>query len=136
MYHLSTSMLLLHPTFMLSMVNIMLKGEVGDCALNGHGNYIVDYGKLWKNHGIVFLNFCGNPEYSMNIKLLTKHHLEFLILKGGCTGLSESIHVKLPHCWKTGVAAQIMWACGEKAIHLDLEALILLKLVIFHLTQS
>ena len=26
----------------------------------------------------------------MNIKLLTEHHLEFLSLKGGCTGLSES----------------------------------------------
>ena len=24
-------------------------------------NYIVDHGKSWKNHGIVFLNFCGNP---------------------------------------------------------------------------
>ena len=32
------------------------------CALNSHGNYIVDHGKSWKNHGIVFLNFCGNPE--------------------------------------------------------------------------
>ena len=37
------------------------KGEVGGCALNSHGNYIVDHGKSWKNHGIVFLNFCGNP---------------------------------------------------------------------------
>ena len=26
-----------------------------------HGNYIVDHEKAWKNHGIVFLNFCGNP---------------------------------------------------------------------------
>ena len=33
----------------------------------------------------------------MNIKLLTKQHLEFLSLKGGCTCLSESIHVKMPH---------------------------------------
>ena len=31
-------------------------------ALNSHGNYIVDHGKSWKNHGIVFLNFCGNPD--------------------------------------------------------------------------
>ena len=46
---------------MLSMVKMPLKGEVGDCALNSHGNYIVDHGKSWKNHGIVFLNFCGNP---------------------------------------------------------------------------
>ena len=26
-----------------------------------HGNYIVDHGKSWKNHGIVFLNFSRNP---------------------------------------------------------------------------
>ena len=37
-----------------------LKGEVGGHPLNSHGNYIVDRGKSWKNHGIVFLNFCGN----------------------------------------------------------------------------
>ena len=39
----------------------VLKGEVGGCALNSHGNYIVDHGKSWKNHGIVLLNFCGKP---------------------------------------------------------------------------
>ena len=43
----------------------------------------------------------------MSIKLLTEHHLEFLILKGGCTGLSESTHVKMPHCWKSHVAAHM-----------------------------
>ena len=36
----------------------------------------------------------------MNIKLLTEHHLECLSLKEGCTGLSESTLVKIPHCWK------------------------------------
>ena len=46
---------------MLSMVKMPLKGEVGGPALNDHGNYIVDHGKSWKNHGILFLNFCGNP---------------------------------------------------------------------------
>ena len=30
----------------------------------------------------------------MIVKLLTEHHLEFLSLKGGCRGLSESTHVK------------------------------------------
>ena len=30
----------------------------------------------------------------------------FLSLTGGCTGLYESTHVKLPHCWKSHVAAQ------------------------------
>ena len=47
--------------FMLSVVKMLLKGEVGSCALNSYGNYIVDHGKSWKNHGIVFLNICGNP---------------------------------------------------------------------------
>ena len=36
--------------------------QVGGHALNSHGNYIVDHGKSWKNHGIVFLNCCGNPD--------------------------------------------------------------------------
>ena len=58
----STSMLLLmHSPFMLSVVKMLLKGEVGGHVLNSHGNYIVNHGKLWKNLGIVFLNFCGNP---------------------------------------------------------------------------
>ena len=41
----------------------------------------------------------------MFVKLLIKHHLEFLNLKGGCTGSSESTLVKMPHSWKTRVAA-------------------------------
>ena len=40
-------------------------------------------------------SLCYSLEYSMNIKQLTEHTLEFLCLKGGCTGSSESIHVKL-----------------------------------------
>ena len=36
----------------------------------------------------------------MIVELLTEHHLEFLSLKGGCRGSSESTHVKMPHCWK------------------------------------
>ena len=56
------TLLFLQSTFMLCMVKMSLKGEVGGCALNSHGNYIVDHGKSWKNHGIVFLNFCGNSE--------------------------------------------------------------------------
>ena len=39
----------------LRMVKMPLKGVVDGSALNSHGNFIVD-------HGIVFLNFCGNPE--------------------------------------------------------------------------
>ena len=42
----------------------------------------------------------------MIVKLLTEHHLEFLSLKGGCRGSSESTHVKMPHCWKSHALAQ------------------------------
>ena len=41
----------------------------------------------------------------MTVKLLTEQHLEFLPLKGGCTGSSESTLVKIPHCWKSHVMA-------------------------------
>ena len=47
-------LLLLHSAFMLSVVKLLLKGEVGVCSLNSHGNYTVDHGKSWKNHGIVW----------------------------------------------------------------------------------
>ena len=60
MHAWSTSMLfLLHSKFMLSVVKMLLKGGH---AFKSHGNYIVDHGKSWKNHGILFLNFCGNLE--------------------------------------------------------------------------
>ena len=39
----------------------------------------------------------------MSFKLLTEHRMEFLSLKGGCTGSSESTLVKMPHCWKSHV---------------------------------
>ena len=47
-------------------------------------------------------------EHSMNIKLLTKQHLEFLSLKGGCPCSSESTLVKMPHFWKSHVTAHII----------------------------
>ena len=46
----------------------------------------------------------------MTVKLQTEHHLEFLCLKGGCTGSSESTQVKMPHCWKSHITAQIFTA--------------------------
>ena len=54
-------------------------------------------------------SFCLSLEYSMSAKLLTEHHFEFLSLKGGCTGSSESTLVKMPHCWNSHVAAQIFY---------------------------
>ena len=59
----------------------------------------------------------------MIVKLLTEHHLEFLSLKGGCTGSSESTLVKMLHFWKSHVTAQLrfvlrpffstVWYVGE-----------------------
>ena len=47
MHAWSTRMLLLlHSAFMLSVVKMLLKGEDGGSALNSHGNYIVDHGKI------------------------------------------------------------------------------------------
>ena len=43
----------------------------------------------------------------MNVKVLTEHHFEFLSLNGGCAGSSESTLVKMPHCWKSRVTAQL-----------------------------
>ena len=48
----------------------------------------------------------------MTVKLLTEHHLEFLSLKGGCTGSSESTLVKMLHCWKSHVTAH--WVFADK----------------------
>ena len=44
----------------------------------------------------------------MIVRLLTEHHLEFLSLKGGCRGSSESTLslVKMSNCWKSHAAAQ------------------------------
>ena len=42
------ALLLLHSAFILSVVKMPPKGEVGGLAYNSHGNYIVDQGKSWK----------------------------------------------------------------------------------------
>ena len=52
----------------------------------------------------------------MTVKLLTEHHLEFLSLKGGCTGSSESSYAKMPHCWKSHAAAHIFWLRNKKKV--------------------
>ena len=43
----------------------------------------------------------------MIVKLLTEHHLEFLSLKGCCSGSSESTLVKMSNCWKSHAVAHI-----------------------------
>ena len=50
---------------------------------------------------------CLSLKYSMSVKLLTKHHLEFLSLKVGCPGSSESTHVKC-HIVGKFIAAQMI----------------------------
>ena len=55
----------------------------------------------------------------MSVKLLTEHRLEFVSLKGGCTGSSESTLVKMPHCWKSYVAAQFMIFIGSKQMYVQ-----------------
>ena len=62
---------------------------------------------------------------SISVRLLTEHHLECLRLKGGCTGSSESTHVQMVHCWKSHVAAQIIYlASGKQKVQLKTKTLI------------
>ena len=43
----------------------------------------------------------------MTVKLLTEKKSEFLSLKGGCIGSSESTLVKMPYCWKSHVTVHL-----------------------------
>ena len=52
-------------------------------------------------------SLCLPLEYPITIRLLIEHHLEFLSLKSGCTGSFESTLFKMPHCWKSHVAAHL-----------------------------
>ena len=54
----------------------------------------------------------------MNIKLLDEHNLEFLSLKEGYTGSSESNHVKMPHCWKSHVAAHLSFCKKQDELYI------------------
>ena len=53
----------------------------------------------------------------MTVKPLTEHHWEFLSLKGGCTGTSESTPVKMPQCWNSHVTAQMTHLCPTSILH-------------------
>ena len=58
----------------------------------------------------------------MIVKLLTEHHLEFLSLKGGCTGSPECTLVKMPHCLKSHIMAYCLiplyYSCGTVCLSL------------------
>ena len=84
----------------------------------GHGWYgidvfphveMVDLADPWHEiSNMVCATSKGSDQpYSMTVKLLTEHHLEFLSLKGDCKGSSESTFIKLPHCCKPHVTAHI-----------------------------
>ena len=57
--------------------------------------------------------FASRLNFSMIVKLLTEHHLEFLSLNGGRIGSSESTLVKMPHCSKSHVAAHLWSSLSE-----------------------
>ena len=59
---------------------------------------------------------CQTLDYSMSVKLLTEHNLEFLRLKGGCIASSESTLVRMPHSWKSLVAAHIYFSSGRHVV--------------------
>ena len=61
----------------------------------------------------------------MIVKLLTEHHFELLSLTGGCTGSSESTHVKMPHCWKSHALVHLSCAQAMLKTHQQAHALIL-----------
>ena len=51
----------------------------------------------------------AKPQISLRIvKILTEHHLEFLSLKGGCRGSSESTLAKMSPCWKSHALAHLL----------------------------
>ena len=53
---------LLYSAFMLCLVKMPLKGEVGGRALNSHGNYIVDHGKIME---LCFLISVGTLKFKI-----------------------------------------------------------------------
>ena len=53
-------------------------------------------------------SLCKSLEYSMSVKPTTEPYLEFLSLKGDCTGSSGSTVAKMLHCGKSHVGAQMI----------------------------
>ena len=47
-----------------------LKVEVGGCALNDHGNYIVDHGKIMEKSWNFVFEFLWEPWYDVSIARL------------------------------------------------------------------
>ena len=128
-------LLLLHSTFILSVVKMLLKGVVGGCALNSHGNYIVDHGKSWKSHGIEVLNFSGNLVsrrsrkglkkwrgycfllFSINIQIAVagiSYNLNWVILDGFCR---LSVFIQLFRKILSGIQSKLNSLVPDQARH-------------------
>ena len=61
-------------------------------------------------------SLCLSFEYSMDLRLLIEHRLEFLSLKVGCSGSCESTFVEIAHCWKSHVTAHIKFQLNSPKI--------------------
>ena len=66
----------------------------------------------------------------MTVKLLTEHHVGFLNLKQEAADSSESTLVKMPHCWKSHVAAHLIHFSGIH-IYLFIRLLIFINLIVY-----
>ena len=56
---------------------------------------------------------CKSLDYHMALRILTEHNEDFLSLKGGLTGSSESTLVEMPHCLKSHVTAHMHLSLEE-----------------------
>ena len=65
--------------------------------------------------------------------LLTERHLEFLSLKGGCRGLSESTLVKMSDCWKSHASARVSSPCFHWSVAFSGHTYLLLVLILNYL---
>ena len=66
----------------------------------------------------------------MIVKLLAERHLEFISLKEGCRGSSESIFDKMSNFWKSHAAAYILY--GPQCENTFLQGLQLTKAQTIH----
>ena len=58
----------------------------------------------------------------MIVQLLTEHDLEFLSLKCGCTGSSESTFVKMIHCVLMCFSQDAAYLLAQLSYHVTLSA--------------
>ena len=91
-------LLLLHSAFMLSVVKMLLKGEVGGHALNSHGNHIVDHGKIKEKSRKCVIIFMWEPysTFMRTAKILTR----FCTYRCVHSLSSLFANVRLYRCWQ------------------------------------